>query len=845
MRGQPYSIDQLQYLRNSPLVQKPDGLPSIEQWMEVPAEQNSNNNNANRRRSGLRDDTTTGENRERPLLINAGMGHFGRRSSAQPDDTVLGPPKLSFTSASRVTKASDNAEKRSTNPVEGELGDRFPTRDRWTRDRDTDRNREKTSFTNGRRAPREDGEGWTNVKSRKSLGQDDFDRGFGRSSDRDRERHSKDGEGDASDGPTRRTGTGRDKFERWSRRDDINAKEGEGSRFSGAGQGGWRDRERDRDRDKDRDWNRGAGRVEEDPEWMDTRAGSEKKQAKTQEDFQKWKESMKAKDTAVEEKEEPKTEQALTPEQPIPSMFSPIPPSKLSTPLEQPQGLLFGNWGKDKIADGSAPETAPKPKQKHKSKFANMFAKPEDPAILSQPAAPTSASPGLDTNGSNQEDKEGFQRILQMLGGASIAPTQGPQPAMPQSMNGARQGGISLEPQHQALGEDAPEPKTQTRQQAPRTVEQQNILENILAPRPSGPENIPSQARLSAMSPNSSLLEQFGLPRPDSNRPGDEFPIQQPPSRNSSAQDAHLHAILNSRAREEANRDQDTKQRERDFLLTLMQQPTRNTPPQLLGQNLPRPGPDNQNLPPFFEQPAQRTQGQPKGRIGGMPPGFLEDPRLFNENEMIRREAERREVQLREASMREMSMQQQQQEAMRKNPRLPMGNFPDDPMLAGLQRRNTASEIPRQMTNMGIPSQPIPDMPYMRGTPGMPPTPQERNIAPPPGFGGPAAMRQPPGFGGPQGGPQMPPSFSAGNTPLGHPPGIPPPRGSIGGIFQGPGQSNMPPQGPPQGYFPPPPFAPPMGMRGEDPRMMMGRPDFEQFGGPGQPGGPRRPPNMY
>ncbi|RYN75349.1 hypothetical protein AA0120_g12037 [Alternaria tenuissima] len=55
-------------------------------------------------------------------------------------------------------------------------------------------------------------------------------------------------------------------------------------------------------------------------------------------------------------------------------------------------------------------------------------------------------------------------------------------------------------------------------------------------------------------------------------------------------------------------------------------------------------------------------------------------------------------------------------------------------------------------TYMGIPSQPVPDMPYIggRGQPGMLPTPQERpNIAPPPGFGGP--MRQPPGLNGPNG----------------------------------------------------------------------------------------------
>lgn len=345
------------------------------------------------------------------------------------------------------------------------------------------------------------------------------------------------------------------------------------------------------------------------------------------------------------------------------------------------------------------------------------------------------------------------------------------------------------------------------------------------------------------MSPDASILDQFAMGRPKSNRPTDDLPIQQPPSRGSSAQDVNLQAILSARAREDANaRDREIKQRERDFLLTLMQQPSRNTPTQMLAQNMPRPGPENQGMPPFFDAPPTRSQPQQDHKGRGMPPGFMEDPRMFPENEMMQRAAERRAMELREASMREI---ERQQEAMRKGQRgFPMGGpgpspYHEDPMH---QRRNTAGEVPRQMTNMGIPSQNVPDMPYMRGNPGMPQTPQERNIAPPPGFGAP--VRQPPGFGGPQGGPpqQMAP-FSGGNTPLNHPPGIPPPHA----IFPGAPGGNMPPPGPPQSYFPPQGYGPPMPMQGRDGRMM-GRPEFEQFGGPGQPGVPRqvgRPPNMY
>jgi hypothetical protein len=148
------------------------------------------------------------------------------------------------------------------------------------------------------------------------------------------------------------------------------------------------------------------------------------------------------------------------------------------------------------------------------------------------------------------------------------------------------------------------------------------------------------------------------------------------------------------------------------------------------------------------------------------------------------------------------------------------------------------------MTNMGIPSQPVPDMQMFAGRiQGMPAVPQERpNIAPPPGF----SLRPGPGSGS-LNGPQQVPSYSAGNTPLGGPPGFGGPAGTMRGMFpSGPGQNQIPPQGLPQGYFPPPNYGPPMGMRGEqDPRMMMGRADFEQYGSGPRQGVGGRPPNMY
>ena len=78
-RGQRYTIDQLKILKQSPLVQKPDGLPSIAQWMEVAPDPNTN-----RRRSGAARDMDVpliGEGRNERPILNAAMGHFGRRTS--------------------------------------------------------------------------------------------------------------------------------------------------------------------------------------------------------------------------------------------------------------------------------------------------------------------------------------------------------------------------------------------------------------------------------------------------------------------------------------------------------------------------------------------------------------------------------------------------------------------------------------------------------------------------------------------------------------------------------------------------------------------------------------------
>lgn len=86
MGGPAYSEEQLLALKESPLVRKPDGLPDISHWMEVPADPSSHsqpqaitNNGTARRTRGMREGEAGTTSEARPL-INP-MGQFGRRQS--------------------------------------------------------------------------------------------------------------------------------------------------------------------------------------------------------------------------------------------------------------------------------------------------------------------------------------------------------------------------------------------------------------------------------------------------------------------------------------------------------------------------------------------------------------------------------------------------------------------------------------------------------------------------------------------------------------------------------------------------------------------------------------------
>ncbi|CAL5870556.1 uncharacterized protein PFLUO_LOCUS4795 [Penicillium psychrofluorescens] len=463
-----YEIDELLWLRSSPLVAKPPGLPPIEEWMPLPEP------TTQRKTQTSRDPNSpeTTSNR-RPSLFEA--RHTSRGSNSE--DIVLGPPKTAFASSRIGGKGSFDLTDRTPRPAESDetrndrfnFKDRFP-KDREPQDRDFERRDGRQGALNGRRGERED---WNAGRPpRRTFGVDEpdrkprrngeFDRWEGRETPRDpnpnTERGTRDKEGrfvPRRDGPP-----GRARHEgRWFRDETANANEAlEGDDEKSH----LRSREWRRDRHgADREWNRGA-RFEQDPEWMDSTDHDEPRRAHTQEDFERWKERMKAGSsqpapTQAEERSEP-SEQQPDARRTDGEIFSHSgAPFMSDSSMER----FFGLLGDAKSAPPAPPAPPPQEvstpnsiesairkealagKAGKSSRFAGLFSPPpEMPTKEPDPHAGTQSPAGamggmggmagmaglgglgglaglagMMPPGSHDADQEGFQRILQMLGG--------------------------------------------------------------------------------------------------------------------------------------------------------------------------------------------------------------------------------------------------------------------------------------------------------------------------------------------------------------------------------------------------------------------------------------------
>lgn len=673
-----------------------------------------------------------------------------------PDDIVLGPPKTAFASASAArsgNKTFDSLSRSGANLYDEDTlrNDRSYVRDKLNKDRDRkDPDNDKTgeSRTGGlhnRRGARENSEPWSNLRQRKSFGADDVDRPFRRNGDREQtrdrdvgrdgktqhtrgsEHHRRESERDGDAEITgRRNGhlRGRDEPS-WYR--DIDRPEGDDvdHKTDNTRTRDWRERDRAGPRGADREWNRG-GKIEQDPEWMDEPERERKGQTHTQEDFERWKEQMKASSGPAEDTPPIPVEQQINHEHSAPDVGDDKASRKISAPLVMDASFdrFFGLWNAPaKAKEVTSGETTDRVSKKDlgkstgkPSKFTGFFNPRPDsqiPGPEPNPPIPLPLGPSQD---SSSEDREGFQRILQMLGGGNITSENSvPQLAAPQ--------------QSRASYQDHPTPKATRDGIPPR--------QQILREAPTSP------------------------------------PIYSPRSRKSIG----LEGLLGAQSPQEGPGPQN---RDSEFLLKLMQQ-TRHVPNQpTMNQRRTSAG----NAPGIL--PSSNLLGQPRGvsqqDMPGPPPQrfYHERREEIQMPDQTNSQAPEDRTRIAKTAMRIFS-----DEPPLANPQRQPQAFPSN-LPPGLQRLPAFDQLPQpysqhihpQRQSMiapppGFPTPPQPRHAPTQFPPGLVPNLSNLNLSTDRGV--PFTMRPPPppGPGGPPPGmpPPPPPGFMSMNGP---PPGFPP-----------------------------------------------------------------------
>lgn len=184
-----------------------------------------------------------------------------------------------------------------------------------------------------------------------------------------------------------------------------------------AGDRGWRNK----DFRNEKDWTRGA-RVEQDPQWM-TEASAADMADHTQDDFQKWKDRMKAGPSATDD-QSAMLQETTSGSGPAPAPITPVKDAALESGKNEDMFKMWIEPKREELAFdglGSTPRGGAKPKS---SRFAGFFgpAQQELPAPAPPPpenvfANPVPSSPAK----TSSEDQEGFRRMMEMLrmGGTS------------------------------------------------------------------------------------------------------------------------------------------------------------------------------------------------------------------------------------------------------------------------------------------------------------------------------------------------------------------------------------------------------------------------------------------
>ncbi|KIV87801.1 hypothetical protein PV11_03323 [Exophiala sideris] len=381
-----YSVDDLLKLRASPLICRPANLPPIEEWMG--AQDTTARRPATTRGKPDEPVVQTETFQKRPALLES-----QRRTTTDPDRIVLGPPRRSF--------ASSNARAAGKGPEGLEESN---TRDRTSfheksRNGDVpeDRHHERRNMqTNGRHGVRQEGEDIESATRRELERRPKW-------AGRDKNDQALEDEEDSSRASFRRD---RGKLSQpWFRKENADALEE-------SGRDGERPQDWRRDR-RDKEWDRSA-KVEAEPEWMDAAEPEEPFQARTQEDFQRWKEKMKAGTaTPTDRVEQPASTEAIQ-EASAKKIASPEPDDSMDK--------FFARF------ESKGQEQKPATVKMHgKTRFASLFspAPEQSKQVEAPPRMPTSERPSSAQlpGSSGDADQAGFARILEMLQTRSHNPT--------------------------------------------------------------------------------------------------------------------------------------------------------------------------------------------------------------------------------------------------------------------------------------------------------------------------------------------------------------------------------------------------------------------------------------
>ncbi|KAL8642298.1 MAG: hypothetical protein Q9228_001006 [Teloschistes exilis] len=420
---------ELESLRASPLVVRPARLPPTEEWMG-PLPDPNQKKVPNR---GKNDDSSAQDGSSRRPMFER---HMSRGSTNVPEDLVLGPPRTAFASAAGARNSRTFDSQGRLNSGQGEdtsKGDRQQNKDKYARhgprdDGDGEGSYQSRAGNLQHRRTTNEHESWSGRQSR-ITGQDDTERGARRNGYREQDR-DKDGNQisrpargfdshrrDDDTNEIRRNGNGRGRNEpSWYR--DGKDGEADGKRDNTRARD-WRDKNRGSARGADLDWDQNT-KSEMDPEWMDE-PDVQEKQAHTQQDFERWKERMKAGSSGPnQENAPPSGDKRPTHERTFSGLTSPAGKTRAETPLVIDPSMdgFFGQWNdaakkENSTIDGVTQGKAEvKSKTVKASKFTGFFGAKPLPAEPEPEVAPSPFVPPVD---SSTEDKEGFQRILKLL----------------------------------------------------------------------------------------------------------------------------------------------------------------------------------------------------------------------------------------------------------------------------------------------------------------------------------------------------------------------------------------------------------------------------------------------